>query len=80
MMSYDIAEYVSGWRFNGLHDDDKWRICLKPFSYGEPMRRSKLTSTHTYTHTHIYIYIFLKMQENCIFFFFNNVNNTGFDQ
>ena len=32
IMSYNVAEYVNGWRFNGINDDEKkFRIYLKPF-------------------------------------------------
>ena len=36
-MSYNIAKYVIGWRFNDPHDGVK--MYLKPFSCSPPMRR-----------------------------------------
>ena len=39
-MSYIVAEYVTEWRFTGLHVRKKWRIYFKPFSCGRTMRRS----------------------------------------
>ena len=56
-MSYNIDEYVIGWRFNGLRDGEKCRIYLKSFSCGTSMKRlHDRTQTHshapTLTYTH----------------------------
>ena len=37
-MSYNVAQHIIGLHFNVLHDSEKWRIYLKPFSCDLSMR------------------------------------------
>ena len=42
---------MSGWRFDGLNDDEKWLIYLSMRSTNEEFKRTN-THKHTYTHTY----------------------------
>ena len=51
-MSYNIAEYVIGWRFNGLHDDKTMANLSQTTFVRSNNEAFKWTNTHTFTHTH----------------------------
>ena len=52
-MRCNVAEYVNGWRFNGLYDGEKWLIYLKPFFMRSTNEASKQTNTRTHARTHL---------------------------
>ena len=61
IMSYNVAEYVVGWLFNGLQDGKNVEFILNHFGvvYGwihtHPHPHTHIhTHTHPHTHTHIH--------------------------
>ena len=51
-MSYNVAEYVIGWRFNGQHDGDKMTDISPTVFVWSINEVLKWTDTHTYSHAH----------------------------
>ena len=58
-MSYNVAEYIIGWGFNGLHDGEIIAYLFQTVFVRSSNEAFKRTSTQTHTHTHIYIYIYI---------------------
>ena len=55
-MIYNVDEYITGWRFNGLHDGKRngelSQTVFVWLSNNTFKRTDTHTHTHTYTHTH----------------------------
>ena len=51
-MSYNVAEYVIEWCFNGLHDGTKMAELSQTIFLQSTNEAFTLTNTHTHTHVH----------------------------
>ena len=57
MMIYNVAEYVTGWRVNGLHHGETMADLSQTVFDRSTNEAFKRTNTHTHTHIHIHIRI-----------------------